>query len=225
MGSWLLPRAGRFTPTSSYRCSLAPGPRNCALSPGRTSISMRSHPSSWCGVRCALEATPRPGSHAARWSYRSAAPTRSVSHRGRQDQLRKRAGDRWHDNDLVFASRVGTALYAGNVRRSFRAVLTAAGLNSADWTPRELRHSFVSLLSDAGVPIEKIARCRPHRDDHNRDRLPQADPSRGHWWHLSHGRPVSQAGRRCLVTQRRRAMTPDGLSWPLIWWAVQDLNL
>jgi integrase len=30
-------------------------------------------------------------------------------------------------------------------------------LNSADWTPRELRHSFVSLLSDYGVSIEDIA--------------------------------------------------------------------
>jgi integrase len=83
-------------------------------------------------------------------------------HRGRQDQLRERAGDRWHDNDLVFASRVGTALWAGNVRRSFRAVLAAAGLNPADWTPRELRHSFVSLMSDAGVPIERIARLVGH---------------------------------------------------------------
>ena len=83
-------------------------------------------------------------------------------HRDRQDQLRKRAGDRWHDNDLVFASRVGTALWAGNVRRSFRSVLAAAGLDPAEWTSRELRHSFVSLMSDAGVPIEKIARLVGH---------------------------------------------------------------
>jgi integrase len=83
-------------------------------------------------------------------------------HRDRQDQLRKRAGDRWHHDDLVFASRVGTALWAGNVRRSFRTVLAAAGLNPAEWTPRELRHSFVSLMSDAGVPIEKIARLVGH---------------------------------------------------------------
>jgi site-specific recombinase XerD len=74
------------------------------------------------------------------------------------NQLRKQAGERWHDNDLVFASRVGTALWAGNVRRSFRSVLAAADLNPADSTPRELRYSFVSLMSDAGVPIEKIAR-------------------------------------------------------------------
>jgi integrase len=83
-------------------------------------------------------------------------------HRACQDQLRKRAGDRWRDNDLVFASRVGTALWAGNVRRSFRAVLATAGLDPTDWTPRELRHSFVSLMSDAGVPIEKIARLVGH---------------------------------------------------------------
>ena len=62
----------------------------------------------------------------------------------------------------MFASRAGTALWAGNVRRSFRAVLATAGLDSADWTPRELRHSFVSLMSDAGVPIEKIARLVGH---------------------------------------------------------------
>ena len=30
----------------------------------------------------------------------------------------------------------------------------AAGLNAKDWAPRELRHSFVSLLSDDGVPLE-----------------------------------------------------------------------
>ena len=33
----------------------------------------------------------------------------------------------------------------------------AAGLNPADWTPRELRHSFVSLLSDSEVSINDIA--------------------------------------------------------------------
>jgi site-specific recombinase XerD len=58
----------------------------------------------------------------------------------------------------VFASRVGTALWARKVRRSFRAVLAAAGLDPAEWTPPELRHSFVSLMSGRGVPIEKIAR-------------------------------------------------------------------
>jgi integrase len=40
---------------------------------------------------------------------------------------------------------------------AFRRIVKAAGLNPADWTPRELRHSFVSLLSDSGVSLEDIA--------------------------------------------------------------------
>ena len=38
----------------------------------------------------------------------------------------------------------------------------AAGLDPHEWTPRELRHSFVSLLSDADVPIEHISRLVGH---------------------------------------------------------------
>jgi integrase len=57
---------------------------------------------------------------------------------------------------------VGTSADASHVRRAFRKVTAAAGLNPADWTPRELRHSFVSLLSDAGVPIEQISRLVGH---------------------------------------------------------------
>lgn len=62
----------------------------------------------------------------------------------------------------MFPSRVGTPADASHVRRSFRAVVAAAGLDPREWTPRELRHSFVSLLSDAGVPVEKIARLVGH---------------------------------------------------------------
>jgi hypothetical protein len=46
---------------------------------------------------------------------------------------------------------------AANVRRDFRRVLRLVpGLAPVDWTPRELRHSLVSLLSNAEVPIEQI---------------------------------------------------------------------
>ena len=51
---------------------------------------------------------------------------------------------------------------ASHVRRSFRRVVDAAGLDPHEWAPRELRHSFVSLLSDAGVPIEHISRIVGH---------------------------------------------------------------
>ena len=62
----------------------------------------------------------------------------------------------------MFPSRVGTPTDASHVRRSFRKVVAAAGLDPHDWTPRELRHSFVSLLSDADVPIERISRLVGH---------------------------------------------------------------
>lgn len=62
----------------------------------------------------------------------------------------------------MFPSRVGTRRDASHVRREFRKVVEAAGLDPYAWTPRELRHSFVSLMSDAGVPIEHIARLLGH---------------------------------------------------------------
>jgi integrase len=43
--------------------------------------------------------------------------------------------------------------YAGRCAR----ITAAAGLDSTAWTPRELRHSFVSLLSNNGVALEDIA--------------------------------------------------------------------
>jgi site-specific recombinase XerD len=62
-----------------------------------------------------------------------------------------------------FLTRNGTPLEARNVRRDFRKVIDAAGLTGREWTPRELRQSFVSLLSDANVPVGVIARLVGHR--------------------------------------------------------------
>jgi integrase len=83
-------------------------------------------------------------------------------HRELQDKQRRAAGKSWHDHDLVFASSVGTMRNADNVLRSFRSIVARTPLNASDWTPREMRHSFVSLLSDSGVPIESIARPVGH---------------------------------------------------------------
>jgi integrase len=38
-----------------------------------------------------------------------------------------------------------------------------SGLFGKEWAPRELRHSFVSLLSDAKLPVESISRLVGHR--------------------------------------------------------------
>jgi integrase len=65
-------------------------------------------------------------------------------------------------DDLVFGTSNGTELDSHNVRRSFRRIVTAAGLDASQWTPREMRHSFVSLLSDSGMPLEHISRLVGH---------------------------------------------------------------
>ena len=94
-----------------------------------------------------------------------ALPQRCVEvlrqHRTLQDNDRLRAGDIWQDHGLVFASTVGTPLTADNVKRAFRAVTKKAGLGE-DWVPREMRHTFVSVLSASGVPVESIALLAGH---------------------------------------------------------------
>ncbi|WP_433873176.1 tyrosine-type recombinase/integrase [Saccharopolyspora sp. CA-218241] len=79
-------------------------------------------------------------------------------HRLRQVAAAQRAGRRWDPCGLVFPSWTGTQLDLHNVRRDFRRGVKAAGLPPDEWAPRELRHSFVSVKSASGVPVEDIAR-------------------------------------------------------------------
>ena len=85
--------------------------------------------------------------------------------RDRQGGERETAGDRWQDDlGLVFTTRHGGPLDAADVRRDFRtAIKTAEGIDPSQWTPRELRHSFVSLLSDSRVPLERISLLVGHK--------------------------------------------------------------
>jgi integrase len=55
----------------------------------------------------------------------------------------------------------GTQFDAADVRRSLRTICRRAGLDEQS-TPRELRHTFVSLLSDNGMAIEEISRLVGH---------------------------------------------------------------
>lgn len=95
-----------------------------------------------------------------------ALPARCVEalafHRRLQEADREAAGKKWREHGLVFASRVGTPRNPNNVLRSFRAVLGRTELDPEMWTPREMRHSFVSVLSDSGVPLEDISRLVGH---------------------------------------------------------------
>jgi len=78
-----------------------------------------------------------------------------------QAEERARAEDQWQEHGLVFTTSVGTPFESHNLRREFRMVTAAAGLG-AGWVPKELRTSFVSMMSYQGVPVEEIARLAGH---------------------------------------------------------------
>jgi integrase len=111
---------------------------------------------------------PRPPSVAVWRSVRRGGDTKTLTSRrtlrmpafaaDALHQLRQREG---RDTGPVFATRDGRQLDAANVRREFRAAVQAVGIPGT-WSPRELRHTFVSLMSDSGVPVEEIARLAGH---------------------------------------------------------------
>ena len=74
------------------------------------------------------------------------------------------AGDRWHnEDDLVFTNVFGSPTDPPKVRAEFNRVIAAAGIGEG-WTPNMLRHSAASLMSDSGVPLERIADQLGHKD-------------------------------------------------------------
>ncbi len=66
-------------------------------------------------------------------------------------------------SDLVFCNTDGEPMDATSARWQFRTALQLVpSLNATDWAPRELRHSFVSILSAKKVPIEEISKLVGH---------------------------------------------------------------
>jgi integrase len=82
-------------------------------------------------------------------------------HRKLQAEERLRAGALWENHGLVFTTAVGAPLTADNVIHAFRAMTKKAGLGQG-WAPREMRHTFVSVLSANGVSVENIALLAGH---------------------------------------------------------------
>jgi integrase len=119
------------------------------------------HVEVWRSVR-------RRGETKTRTSRRTLAMPRQLAavlaaHQADQKRQREALGLAWMEDGYVFGTDSGEQRSAFMVRRSFRALLTDAGFsNPEQWTPRELRHSFVSLLSDHGIPLEVIARVVGH---------------------------------------------------------------
>ena len=79
-----------------------------------------------------------------------------ATHKARQAVERLAVGEMWQEHDLVFCQEDGSGPSADQVCNEFQKITKAAGLGDR-WVPRELRHTFVSLLSDHGVTIDRIA--------------------------------------------------------------------
>ncbi|WP_129782874.1 site-specific integrase [Promicromonospora panici] len=84
-------------------------------------------------------------------------------HRERQVARAAKAGKRWDPTGLVFGTKNGTEMNARNVARDFRRALARVpGIDPDEWTPRDLRHTCISVLSASGVAIEEISRLAGH---------------------------------------------------------------
>ena len=93
-------------------------------------------------------------------------------HRARQAAERLRAGPRWKEHDLVFASTTGTPRSAGNVRRDFQAICDKAGLgkrvDAAGVAALIREHAVGRWRGDRG----HLPPGRPLQHAHDRARLP-----------------------------------------------------
>jgi integrase len=65
---------------------------------------------------------------------------------------------------FVFCTRNRTPISVSNLRRAFRTLCERAGLPAKEWTTYELRHSFVSLVSDQLGDLTKVADLAGHAD-------------------------------------------------------------
>ena len=64
--------------------------------------------------------------------------------------------------DWVFSSGLGTPFDESNVRKVFNRILDKAGLHRRG--PHQMRHTFASLLLQAGAPITYVSNQLGHRD-------------------------------------------------------------
>ena len=78
-----------------------------------------------------------------------------------QAASRLRLGPYYTDRGIVFCGDAGQPRWRGVANSGFKKACKRAGIGS-DWHAHEQRHTFVSVLSDAGVDIEAIADAAGH---------------------------------------------------------------
>jgi integrase len=87
-------------------------------------------------------------------------------HLAKQNEVKMRYRKTYHDKDFVFAlvKQHGYPIYIKKIENRMARLLKLAGL-SETLTPHSLRHTHVSLLVEAGVPLEDIMDRMGHKDD------------------------------------------------------------
>ncbi|MFD7446062.1 tyrosine-type recombinase/integrase [Streptomyces sp. NPDC059909] len=126
------------------------------------------------------------------------------AHRTRQQKECDTVGTDWREYGLAFPDEWGEQRSSTNVLRNFRSLLKAAGVeNPKGWTTRELRTSFVSLLSDHGIPIEVIARVVGHSGSQTTEQV-----------YRKQLRPVITEGAEAMDDIFGRGNTTDSESGP-----------
>jgi integrase len=82
-------------------------------------------------------------------------------HRIRQNEAKLAAGSAWDEQGWVFCNTIGKPIEVGNmIRRSFRLILTKAGLPIIRF--HDLRHSAASLLLSLGVHAKIVQELLGH---------------------------------------------------------------
>ena len=80
--------------------------------------------------------------------------------RTQQTEWRLRAGSAWQGRGHVFTDKLGRPIDPERITRSFARIVREHGLPHL--TPHGLRHTWVSLLSAAGVPVDVISKQAGH---------------------------------------------------------------
>lgn len=81
-------------------------------------------------------------------------------HQQRQEQIRSKLGDKWHEQGLVFAGRYGRYLHTASLAKTLNRLLAQAGLPHMRF--HDLRHSAATILLAAGVHPKMVQELLGH---------------------------------------------------------------
>ena len=81
-------------------------------------------------------------------------------HREHQAEVKKKAGTRWQELDLVFCNAKGSYMHSSYLRRIFKELLKDAGLPKM--RVHDLRHSAATILLKMGVPPHVVQEILGH---------------------------------------------------------------